>query len=321
VSRAGGEVFRVRRGEPVAALIVRVGCEGGDAIRSHLGRGAPDSEAVHEIRKLTKRLRAVGRLFRDEVGGRRVRRVGRAFRDVARALSASRDAAVRVQALDGLAERFAGVVRERAAETIRRAARAELAEATRRHDARSVRRLAAAVVRARDEMARWRPRHDGWAAIGPGLARLYRRGRSGWRTADAEPTVANLHEWRKRVKDLRYAAELLEPIWPDVVGPFAKAVDRLADGLGDDHDLAVLIEWLRARDEDEAPALVALAETARRRLLREAGALGARIYGEPTDALCRRWETWWDVWSSGPDDGGRALRPVIRLVPARRTGT
>ena len=70
-----------------------------------------------------------------------------------------------------------------------------------------------------------------------------------------KPTVPRLHEWRKRTKDLRYALELLEPLWPDVMEAFAAEVDDLADLLGEDHDLALLEAFVRdpslACDDDD----------------------------------------------------------------------
>jgi hypothetical protein len=78
----------------------------------------------------------------------------------------------------------------------------------------------------------------------------------------------------------------------------------------------MLVEWLGTRREAEAPALVALAETARRDLLDRAAALGARIHREPTRAFGRRMATYWDVWERQAVEPDRALHPVIRLVAA-----
>lgn len=35
--------------------------------------------------------------------------------------------------------------------------------------------------------------------------------------AQAKPSVENLHEWRKRVKDLWYQVRLLTPLWPGML--------------------------------------------------------------------------------------------------------
>lgn len=50
----------------------------------------------------------------------------------------------------------------------------------------------------------------------------------------------NLHELRKRTKDLLYELELLCCVWPEMIGPLVEQAHHLTDLLGDDHDLAVL---------------------------------------------------------------------------------
>ena len=92
-------------------------------------------------------------------------------------------------------------------------------------------------------MKRWQL-PDGFEAIGPGLARGYRRGRRALREAVDRPTDEHVHEWRKSVKTLWYHVRLLEPAAPSVFAPAIEALDHLAEALGDDHDLAVLVERL-----------------------------------------------------------------------------
>ncbi len=61
-----------------------------------------------------------------------------------------------------------------------------------------------------------------------------------------EQTTA-MHQWRKRVKDLRYAAEMLERRHSShSLRPLARRADELGEVLGEDHDLAVFSEHLRA---------------------------------------------------------------------------
>ena len=63
--------------------------------------------------------------------------------------------------------------------------------------------------------------------------------------ARRQPSDENLHEWRKRLKDLLYQLRLLQAAWPTVLGAYVQEAHRLADLLGDDHDLTVLISVLR----------------------------------------------------------------------------
>jgi hypothetical protein len=62
----------------------------------------------------------------------------------------------------------------------------------------------------------------------------------------------------------------------------ARRAHRLSDLLGDDHDLAVLLDRARAQpellDDSELAALSTLVQRRQDRLRREALALGARLY-------------------------------------------
>ena len=63
-----------------------------------------------------------------------------------------------------------------------------------------------------DALARtttWTFERDGFDALSPGLRRIYRRGRKAMRAAREDPSAENLHEWRKRVKDLWHATEIV----------------------------------------------------------------------------------------------------------------
>src|SRR6185436_16307976 len=85
-------------------------------------------------------------------------------------------------------------------------------------------------------------KNKGWAAIGPGVKRSYAAGRKARSLVKATPTPENLHEWRKRVKDLWYHTHLLRPIWPEQMCAVADELEALSEQLGDDHDLVMLKE-------------------------------------------------------------------------------
>src|SRR5687768_16074016 len=77
-----------------------------DAVELLRDEEADPVEAVHEARKDMKKLRATLKLVRPVLGDETYRRENGRFRDAARALSDVRDAQVRAQTLDALAERF-----------------------------------------------------------------------------------------------------------------------------------------------------------------------------------------------------------------------
>ncbi len=153
-------------------------------------------------------------------------------------------------------------------------------------------------------------RSDGWSAIGTGLRTSYRRGRKAMRRAERERTVENLHEWRKRAKDLWYHLRLLEDISPHTLSGQAKDAHMLSDLLGDDHDLAVLHQALLAAADQVAvdvDAVIGLIEHRRKQLQEEAIFLGSRLYAEKPKTFERRLHSYWKAW-----------RAQARAVEARR---
>jgi CHAD domain-containing protein len=78
-----------------------------------------------------------------------------------------------------------------------------------------------------------------------GFRKIYKKGRRARRQAERDPTAENLHELRKRAKDLWHAAQLLEPMCPGKFKRLAAEAHHLSDLLGDDHDLSVLLDYAR----------------------------------------------------------------------------
>jgi CHAD domain-containing protein len=246
-------------------------------------------EAVHDARKNVKKSRALLRLVRPALDRRTYRRENRTLRDAARTVAHVRDADVMVETVDALRERFVGQRPEAVFDALR-AHFEQRAEAARPGPNAE---LGAELVEAlRDVAARvddWPLDAADWPLAVKGAQRAYARGRSAFAVADADPTVENLHEWRKRVKDLWYHDRLLKPAWPGLLDAQAKEAHTLSDLLGDDHDLSVLTERLR----DDPPTVdvddvLELIEQRRAELMAQARSLGRRVYAEKPKAFARR---------------------------------
>ena len=104
---------------------------------------------------------------------------------------------------------------------------------------------------ARGRVDGWPLESDSFDALGDGLERTYRRGRRDFRAARTTPSVEALHEWRKRVKELWYHHTVLRELWAPVMQAVGNEAHELADRLGDDHDLAMLADWVREHAEVE----------------------------------------------------------------------
>lgn len=80
----------------------------------------------------------------------------------------------------------------------------------------------------------------------PGLAGdAFGKLRKGVRKLGKHPTDEALHELRIKAKRARYAADVAVPVIGDEARAYTKAVGGLQDVLGDHHDCAVAVEWLR----------------------------------------------------------------------------
>ena len=264
-----------------------------DAVSGLRDRDADPVTATHEARKDIKKVRALLRLARGCVPADAYRAENARLREIARSLAGARDADVLVQTTEGLGERHAGRLPEAAFERLR-ARLAAVAERSRAEAGGGARAPALATLDAAAAAT------DDWP-IGPcdvdalarGAVRAYRRGRRELAQAERDPTTENLHEWRKRVKDLWYHARLLEEARPRRLKAQAKEAHKLADLLGDDHDLAMLAAQL---DSGGPAADVALDESTLRNLIaRDRAALqarawriGHRLYGKRPKAYARR---------------------------------
>ena len=254
-------------------------------------RGKTDStpeEAVHEARKDMKKVRALLRLLRGEVGDKTFARENACFRDAARELAGARDADVMLATLGAL-ELPDGI-----GWNLREAIQAGRAGTDAEARAGAARGVTAILGEARKRVDDWPLERDSFAAIEDGLERTYRRGRRDLARARAEPSTEALHEWRKRVKELWYHHVLLRELWPPVMVAVSDQAHELAERLGDDHDLAVLAEWAAEHAEPGDEFFEAI-EGRRAALQGEALALGARVYAERSAAYVRRLKRLWEA--------------------------
>jgi CHAD domain-containing protein len=251
-------------------------------------------EAVHETRKAFKRLRALVRVARDALGDEAYRRENTIFRDAGRRLSDARDAAVMVETLDDLTKRYRDELPDDAFAGLREALASEAAAASAQlaEDRGTVDEVHGTLEAARRRVAAWPlPEEGGLAMLEPGFERVYRRGRRALKAARKGPDTGNLHELRKRAKDLWHAAQVLRPAAPKQMKKLARGAHALSDVVGADHDLAVLRAAARERHATLGPGELALLEglVARRRerLQRKALAGGRRLYRRKAAKLGR----------------------------------
>lgn len=265
--------------------------------------------AIHETRKTMKRLRAIMRLVRDQLGTETYRAANAQYRDLARTISGLRDLSAMQETLEKLRARtrskiLAGLISQGQSEIQQRldAVATSENETTAAHVQSAIYTLQAA----RAELMDMDLGRDRFKTIGPSLKRVYHRGYKGLRQARREPTTEQLHQWRKRVKYLWYQMDILHPIWPGLMVPWAEELHSLSEWLGTDHDLAILMEQLESghllagRQKGKAQ-LQRLITIYREELMGDILPLGHRLYSLPPKAFTRLIGHWHTTWHRYPD--------------------
>ena len=280
--------------EQLDKAVAHLGCEDGKR-----------DEHIHEARKATKRLRALVRLVRRNLGDEVYALENQCYRDAGQRLSGLRDATVLVETLDRLVESLGKNVPQS------RFARVRVWLVERRDRAYSqadssdlvVPQVVSDLAQARERLEHWQLQHQGWEGIRVGLQRIYARGRRDFAAAYALPSDEAFHDWRKQVKYLWYHTQILENIWPPVMQALAEELDQLGELLGQDHDLAVLhtavrTEFPRAGAAATLMALERRINEVRSRMQAQARLLAERIYLERPREFSRRLGGYWRVWQA-----------------------
>jgi CHAD domain-containing protein len=275
-----------------------------DKALAALRRGPSRAEGVHDARKRFKRVRALLRLVRAELGSRAYHRANETFRDAGRPLSEVRDAEILVEALEGLAERFAAEVPLTDFVPLRRAMEGRKREIWQRvlDEQNAPAQVVSSIKGVRKTVRRWGFPHKGWLALADGLLRAYDRAAASFAAA-ATPTDESLHECRKQAKYLWSQLEVLRPVRPKRLGPLADLAHQLGDLLGDDHDLAVLGQTLTADKERFAGVAIEqlrpLIERRRAELQKDAARVGRQLYADPPVLFVARLRRDWRRWRKG----------------------
>jgi len=270
------------------------------------GSGSADSaELVHEARKAIKRMRALARLLRHELGEQEFARVNASLRSAGRRLAGARDADVRLATLRDMIERHPhalapsqGPSKEngQGREGVRRLEEQLQRECLHNSQPSDIGEVLADIAAMRDKLARWSLVDIDFGTLSPGLRRVYREGRHRYLRCAREHgrDEQDVHDWRKRVKSLYYALDMLGAKKAKGARRAARRADRLGDLLGSEHDLWMLCAYIEEHPEalgtDTAAKdeLLKRIEQRRRRLRKRALSLGARLYKRKPGRFTRR---------------------------------
>jgi CHAD domain-containing protein len=266
-----------------------------DALR-HLRKTPPlADEALHSARKAIKRARAALRLLRDCLGETAYRKENTALRDAGRQLAPARNAKALVDTFSALRGRHAAELDHSRYDAPASWLHIQRLDARASFDRESValRSCIGVLTQCRERARRTMTAGVLPAKVIAGLRRIHRAGRKAFARAITAGTPEVLHEWRKRVKYLSNALDILGVSAGHPLSDMHRRAVTLADRLGDDHDLAELARYFAsdaniALDPAGKEELARLIERRREKLKKRAFALGEKIYAEKPRHLAAR---------------------------------
>jgi CHAD domain-containing protein len=250
-----------------------------------LGRRDPSDRAVHEARKELKRARAALRLLRRCIGDTAYQRENALIRDAAKPLTPLRDAKVLLETLRRLESATRGGKPGALAQPLNRLLQQER-RGSRQLRPKELSAAAKALIAVKRRMEAVSDSRLARASLGMGLVRTYKSGRRAFASVRRNATNERLHEWRKQVKYFANQLDIAMPFVPKLFAKSGKTSHRLAERLGDDHDLALLNDKICRYAEGTSAAgqnsgvreLTARLAGRRKTLQDTAHRLGRRLY-------------------------------------------
>lgn len=295
--------FRINIRRPVSKEIKRILMELNLQSIELLNSKEEDlDEPIHDARKNFKKIRAVIRLVRPEIGEEAYQRENIFHRDIGRKLSDIRDSYVFVETLDKLNKRFKKELSNDSA-VVTNFRNALIARHDKIKDEIIYNKKAHLEVA--EELKQHQPvisglpiQHDDFSAIEGGLKKVYFRGYHAIRRCVDDSSAENFHDWRKRVKYLWYHMRLLYQINPRKQKVYSKQLKELSDYLGDEHDLTVMQELLESENllENEPEfqqKLEKLIKIRKFELRADAFKSAQTIYQHPPDEFTERVKSQW----------------------------
>ena len=263
------------------------------------------SEDVHETRKNFKKIRTVYRLIRLNLGEDKYKYENSFFRDSGRILSDLRDSTVLIHTFDKLLESseiemsnfdfsiFKNFLIEKHKNI----------SASKHKKSQVINSLSTDLLLARSRVFDWPMSGDNFKIIRKDLKRIYEKGQSAMYAVFSEAIKENVHEWRKRVKDLWYSMRILNNLWPEIMSPLVNLLGKLSDILGDTNDLFLLKERIIAnqnkfKDGQHTRELINFIDRRIIDLLRDARTIGRKVYSEDSKYFVGRMQNYFEIWRS-----------------------
>jgi CHAD domain-containing protein len=293
------EEYRIIKQEPLSETFLRVVNEQIGLSVSICKKSSDNADiTTHELRKISKRIRALYRLYRKAIGEASYQNGQAHNRDLSQLLARHRLSAVLIEtiqtiSLDKRLKTDPILLNELILEFQKSHKQLTLDLIKKQKLFHQILLL----LKAEKERIKNMPLLPcEFNALADGLRRTYRRGRNTLDVAVKEPTAENLHNLRKSVKYLWNQMILLRPLWPPVMRLTIHQLDLLAEKLGFDHDLAELEKHLMEKNKIQYEQLLIYIGNRRKQIQKTIYPLALRIYAVTPRSMAKRLKTYEEIF-------------------------
>jgi len=206
---------------------------------------------IHEVRKSFKQIRGMLRVVRDGISYYKNENVF--FRDQGREISDIRDISSMLEAVELLYEQNEDFIYKNSFSNLKNSLEQDRADKVGKHAyEQKLKKVGEQLESKCSAIPAWET-NVALEHIEKGIKRVYKRGRQAGEKARVTQAPADLHEWRKKVKYLRYQLSLIQPVWPKFIDAFEDELHQLSDYLGTDRDLFMLESYIQNKPDSVAP--------------------------------------------------------------------
>ena len=209
-------------------------------------KGENVEDSVHNIRKAIKKIRAVLRLVRDEIGFGSYLRENNFYRDIGKQLSEFRDSDVYLSVVLDLEQRFImelnyscltdliSQIRHDKAACLNQLIKPEGFSAE----------LTQKMAIARTNLEKVKITYDSYHFVMNGLKRSYKKGRKALQICVNDSGPDKAHQLRKALKNIWYQMRIIRPVYPTFCKAYARSLRSITRILGKINDYAEFKAYL-----------------------------------------------------------------------------
>lgn len=256
-------------------------------------------DGIHEMRRRSKKIRALLRLVQDNISSDVYRQENKCFSALSRTFNDVRDAEVLLETFAKVKEHL-GLERKGCLGEIEEALGKNLNEERHKQldENQGINGVVMGLQQALSRLNDWEIEGQGWSVLGAGILKTYGQGQVHLSQALALPSMTRIHEWRKKVRYLGFQLKLLQFLHPQVKKKFSQFA-ALGSLLGYHHDLAVLRETLLKnalglKDSHSTSVLVDHMDMLSRGIEREVFVLGTHLFIKKPEKFEQSIKKYWE---------------------------